>query len=301
MEEKISVILVNYNGILFNDKCIKSILSSTIADRLQIVVVDNASTDNSLNQLHEHWDDNTHVDIIELDDNYGFATANNIGIQWSIEHDISYFLLLNNDTEIESDTIEQMLKCYEKNRAIIVPKILYADTPDIIWCAGGKFSPVIKKAVHRGINQKDKGQFEESCACTFANGCCMLLTSEIIIKTGFLDERFFLYYEDTEYSLRALENGIRIWYCSKAVVYHKVNGATKGNDNPLSVYYITRNWLICNKMHMNAIFYLFCFYFALNRIAWVVIWLFQGKKNMIKELRKGVSDFRSGQNGRRIL
>lgn len=301
MEEKISVILVNYNGIAFNDKCIGSILKSTIVERLQIVVVDNASTDGSLNQLHEHWDNNAHVYIIELEDNYGFAKANNIGIQWSIEHDISYFLLLNNDTEIEPDTIEQMIKCYEKNNAIVVPKILYADNPYVIWCAGGKFSPVIKKPVHRGINQKDKGQFEESCSCTFANGCCMLLSSEIIEKNGFFDEKFFLYYEDTEYSLRALENGIRIWYCGKAAVYHKVNGATKGNDNPLSVYYITRNWLICNKMHMNGKFYLFCFYFMLNRMVWIIIWGLQGKKNMIKELWKGISDFKTGQNGRRML
>lgn len=252
MEKEIGVILVNYNGKEYNDKCIASILRSTISERVQVVVVDNASTDGSLAMLQKTWEADEQVTILELDKNYGFSKANNEGIRIAMEQGMKYFLLLNNDTEIEPDAIEHMLVRQQERGAIVVPKILYADKRDVIWCAGGNFSSVIKKPVQRGLNQVDKGQFDSSGECQFANGCALFLSKEIIEKNGFLDERFFLYYEDTEYSMRAKENGIKIWYCADAVVYHKVNGSTKGNEKPANAYYITRNWLLCNSLHMRG-------------------------------------------------
>lgn len=296
MEEKISVILVNYNGMSFNDACIQSILKSSIRDSLEIIVVDNASTDGSLEALQKVWGDQEKVHIIALDDNYGFARANNIGIRWAMEQGYSTYVLLNNDTEIQEDTLERLLKCNQEHRALVVPKVLYADRPDVIWYAGGKLTPVIWKPVHRGLNRKDAGQYDREEKCDFANGCCLLMTKEIIEKIGYLDERFFLYYEDTEYSLRARAAGVEIWYCGQAVVYHKVNGATKGNENPLSVYYITRNWLLCNQMSMGGTrFGIFKIYFAINRMAWCIIWGMTGKKVMTTEVICAVRDYGNGK------
>ena len=244
MKKKISVILVNYNGKEYNDKCIASILDSTISEQIQVVVVDNASTDDSLSMLYKNWESHEQVTILTLDKNYGFSKANNEGIRIAMEQGMEYFLLLNNDTEIKPDTIEHMLSCQQEKKAIVVPKVLYADKRDTIWCAGGNFSPIVRKAIQRGLNQIDKGQFDVSGECQFANGCVLLLSKEIINKIGFLDERFFLYYEDTEYSMRATEKGIKIWYCAEADVYNKVNGSTKGNAKPPNSYYISRNWLL---------------------------------------------------------
>lgn len=301
MEREISVILVNYNGKAYNDRCIESIFRSTLIHRLRIVIVDNHSSDDSLQMLKNRWGNNENVHIIEMNQNYGFSKANNVGIKWSLQQGVKYILLLNNDTEIESNTIEKMLCCQKKNGSIVVPKILYADKPDTIWCAGGSFSPIIKKSKHRGIGEVDRGQFEEDISCTFANGCCMLLTDDIVYKAGLLDERFFLYYEDTEYSLRALERKINIWYCGKAIVYHKVNGATKGNENPANAYYITRNWLLCNRMHMKYGFIVFAIYFILNRMAWGVIWFLRGKMDMVKAMIAGIKDYHVGKTGKRIV
>lgn len=298
MEEKISVILVNYNGKVYNDKCIKSILNSTIKDKLQIVVVDNASTDDSLADIKEHWGQNEQVSILELDENYGFSRANNEGIKWSIEQGIHLFLLLNNDTEIEPYAIERMFNIQKEKGSIVVPKVLYADKPDVIWCAGGEFSRVIKKPIQKGINQADTGQFDNSGYCGFANGCCLMISSEIIDRIGLLDESFFLYYEDTEYSLRAQKNDVKIWYCAEAIVFHKVNGSTKGNEKPANAYYITRNWLRCNKMHFGRKFGLFCCYFFANRFAWAIIWLLQGKTQMIEAMLKGIKHFYKGRTGK---
>ena len=291
MNEKVAIILVNYNGKQFNNSCIQSILKSTVKEDLIVVVVDNASNDDSLQDLKMNWGEHSQVHVISLDDNYGFSKANNIGICWAMEQGIEKYILLNNDTEIGSEAIENMLQCQTKHKGIIVPKILFADKPDIIWYAGGKLSSVIRKPIPIGFNQKDTEKYNGDYKCDFANGCCMLLTKEIVDHIGYLDERFFLYYEDTEYSLRAEKNQIEIWYCGSAVVYHKVNGSTKGNENPLSVYYITRNWLLCNSIYLKGRLGLFYFYFILNRLAWVGIWLLKGKVNMLKMVWKGIRDY----------
>lgn len=305
MEKKISVILVNYNGKKYNDKCIASILNSTIINQIQIIVIDNASTDDSLILLKENWGSDERVQILELDKNYGFSKANNEGIRRSIEQGIEHFLLLNNDTEIEPDTIEQMFLQYQKVKGIIVPKVLYADKRDTIWCAGGIFSTIIKKPVQGGLNQIDKGQFNVSSECQFANGCAMFFSQEIVDRIGFLDERFFLYYEDTEYSMRAVANGIKIWYCAEAVVYHKVNGSTKGNEKPDNAYYISRNWLLCNSIYLQGKltykyrFYIFLLYFFCNRFAWLMIWFLRWKWDMCAAEIEGIQDFFCERWGKR--
>ena len=256
-----------------------------------MVVVDNASTDGSLEALRQNWGADERVYIISLDRNYGFSKANNEGIKWAAAQGYQYIMLLNNDTEIEPQTVYRMLECQRRTGGIVVPKILYADEPDRIWYAGGFFSPVIRKAVSRGMGQKDVGQYSKEEYCTFANGCCMLLSEEIISRVGLLDESFFLYYEDTEYSMRAAESNIKITFCGSAAVYHKVNGASKGNENPSNAYFITRNWLICNKMHLGKAFYLFFCYFLLNRAAWGVIWMLQGKGAMTAAMINGLRDY----------
>lgn len=294
----VCVILVNYNGRKYNDKCISSILNSTIADDIQIIVVDNASTDGSAEEMCLKWGNYEKFNILCLNDNFGFAKANNIGIVEAINQGYQYLLLLNNDTEIMPDTIEKMVRAMEEKEAIIVPKIYYYEEKKKIWYAGGKFSKYIKKAKHIGENKLDKGQFKSSEFCDFANGCCILISSSIINKIGLLDERFFLYYEDTEYSMRALSNGIKIWYCAEAVVYHKVNGATGGNNNPVCAYYIARNWLLCNSLHLGKNYNLFKIYFFLNRLTWIIIWTVKGKKESIKMTRQGIEDYKKQNWGK---
>lgn len=299
MEKRISVILVNYNGKKYNDACIRSVLNNTVRDQIQVVIVDNASTDGSLEALRDVWGQNKQVHIIVLDQNLGFSKANNEGIRWSMEQGIEHFLLLNNDTETEKDTVERMFSCYQKTRGIVVPKVYYADRRDTVWCAGGYFTPVILKAVQRGLNQRDRKQLNQSRKCGFANGCAMLLSKEIVDRIGYLDERFFLYYEDTEYSMRAGRLQINIWYCAEAVVYHKVNGSTAGNEKPENAYYITRNWLLCNKIYMSKVrFAVFLVYFFCNRAAWMLIWLLKGRRKMCVAMMRGIKDFFCGRWGK---
>lgn len=294
----ICVVLVNFNGKKYNKACIESILKSRCMERLHIVVVDNASTDDSMEELESIYNNNESIHLIPLEENHGFSKANNEGIKWALKQGCQYIMLLNNDTEITPWTIEKMINLQKRTGHIIVPKILYADQREIIWCAGGELSSAIQKPKHRGAGQTDRGQFDREDTCAFANGCCMLLTDKIIEKIGMLDERFFLYYEDTEYSIRAGKKNVGISYCGQAVVYHKVNGSTGGNNNPVNAYYITRNWLMCNRTHMKAEFVLFCIYFLFNRLCWTMIWLLQGKRDMVKAMWRGIIDFKNGKSGK---
>lgn len=295
MKEKICVILVNYNGREYNEKCIQSIFANNCHGEISILVIDNASTDDSLADLNKLIEIYKNFHIICMEKNVGFAKANNLGIKWALEHGYEYIMLLNNDTEIEPQTIEKMLELQKRTGNIIVPKIFYADKPEVIWYAGGVLSPIIMKPKHRGAEKVDKGQYDDKMECTFANGCCILLTREIISRVGVLDERFFLYYEDTEYSIRAKKHGIGISFCKEAIVYHKVNGSTKGNLNSDNAYYISRNWLICNKQHMQLRFFVFYLYFILNRLCWSIIWLVRGNRDMIRAAWRGVRDFHLGK------
>lgn len=294
----ISVIIVNYNGKKYNMNCIDSIWESSIASQIQIIVVDNASSDDSAEILEEKWGGREDFFLIRLKDNYGFSKANNIGIKKAMKEGSQYFLLLNNDTVIDSFLIEEMIGLSNKKSGIIVPRIYYYDKPDTLWFAGGKLSKVIKKPKQIGLNEIDKGQFDKTRECEFANGCCMLLTSKIIEQVGYLDERFFLYYEDTEYSMRAKGKKIKIWYCAEAKLYHKVNGATGGNLNPLCSYYITRNWLLYCKMCMGKKIILFYLYFLLNRCAWYLIWFFKGQKECISMSIQGIKDYKKEKWGK---
>lgn len=296
---KIAVILVNYNGRQYNMECIESLLTQQGAFDIMIIVVDNASKDDSMQLIQERYGTDERIETVSLDENYGFSYANNVGIRRAIDWKAEYILLLNNDTEAEKDMLAQLLDCAARHPdSVIAPKICYSDRRNIIWSAGGEVSPLIGKARHIGLEQRDKGQFGQERQITFATGCCLLLPETVIKKAGYLDERFFLYYEDTEYSFRLRREGISIYYCPKARLYHKVGGSSKGADSPLCAYYIARNWLLCNRIHLGARYPLFVAYYILNRAVCCILWMLRGRAELVKATGRGIRDYRRKKFGR---
>lgn len=297
--EKLAIILVNYNGKQYNEACIESILASPSVCDKKIIVVDNASRDDSMEILHRRYDNDSRLVLIPLEDNYGFSYANNVGMSQAIEEGADYVLLLNNDTEIDADMLARLEECAQRHPdSMIVPKIYYSDRRDVIWSAGGKVSPLIRKVSHIGVDQVDRGQFEEETEIEFATGCALLIPKGVIERTGLLDEDFFLYYEDTEYSFRLTGMGISIYYCPKAVMYHKVGASTKGEDSPLCAYYIARNWLLCNRKHLGSRYPLFLAYYVVNRVVCCLLWLVHGKTALVKATIRGIRDFRKREFGK---
>lgn len=297
--EKLAIILVNYNGKQYNEACIESLLAGRSTCDKSIIIVDNASRDDSMRLLHKRYDNDTRIELINLDDNYGFSYANNVGIRRAMEKGADYVLLLNNDTEIDADMLMRLEECAQRHPdSMIVPKIYYSDRRDVIWSAGGKVSPLIRKVSHIGVGQVDRGQFNEETEIGFATGCALLIPKGVIEKAGLLDEDFFLYYEDTEYSFRLTGMGISIYYCPKAVMYHKVGASTKGADSPLCAYYIARNWLLCNRKHLGSRYPLFLAYFALNRLVCCLLWLIHGKTKLVHATIRGIVDYGKKEFGK---
>lgn len=296
---KIAVILVNYNGKQYNTACIESIRESRGIDQVKIIVVDNASRDNSMEILKERYGSTDSVELIGLDDNYGFSHANNVGIRRAMEWGAEAVVLLNNDTEIEPDMLLKMAQCSGRHEgAVIAPKIYYSDDRKRIWSAGGSASPVIRKVRHIGLDEPERGLYDRECRIAFATGCCLWVPAAVIRQAGLLDERFFLYYEDTEYSFRLQRKGISIYYCPQAVMYHKVSASTRGADSPLCAYYIARNWLLCNRIHLGAKYPVFLIYYGLNRMACCLLWLLRGKRELVTATGRGIRDYRKKRFGR---
>ena len=294
MDNKIGVILVNYNGALFNSDCIDSIKKSNYKN-YEIIVVDNASTDNSINILEENYKDD--IIIIKSKENLGFSGGNNLGIDYAISIGCNYILLLNNDTIVDSNMINNMIDNADEN-TVITPRINYYDNPNIIWSAGGKM--LWRKGIPTqfGLGKSEDKKYDKDYNIEIATGCCMLIPVNIIKKIGKLCDDYFLYYEDTDLSIRIVRAGFKIKYLSSAFMYHRVSASTGGEESYIYIYYNTRNRLLFNNRHnaKNKIFYIP--YFYITRLLKIIKWIILGKRKLCLATIKGIRDYYNGNFGK---
>lgn len=297
IEDKVGVILVNYNGAKYNSECIESIKKSDFKN-ISIYIVDNNSSDDSVKILKEQYLED--ICLIENRENLGFSEANNIGIKKALMDNCEYILLLNNDTVIEEDMISKLIEgSVRYNNAVTAPKIYYYDNQDIIWSAGGDINWNKGIAVQYGIDEKDEKQYDEESAIRFATGCCILIPKKVINKVGFLSDEYFLYYEDTDYSTRITNSGIDIIYLPKAKMYHKVSASTGGDKSELVIYYMTRNRLIFNKKY-NSNYIIAMGYFYLTFLVKAVIWIISGKIYIPKTMSMAIRDYYKNIKGKKF-
>lgn len=154
--------------------------------------------------------------------------------------DTEYILLLNNDIELEKNTLEIL---YEKadDRTITVPQIYYYEPHDMIWFAGGEMYWNKGESGHIGNFEKEKGQYDEERIIGYAPTCCMLIHRNVIEKIGFEDEILFMYFDDTDLCVRMTDAGFIIRYIPAAKMWHKVSSSGGGMDSKVYVYYNFRN------------------------------------------------------------
>ncbi|EKD90465.1 MAG: hypothetical protein ACD_31C00005G0091 [uncultured bacterium] len=236
MEKKVAVVILNYKVKELALSCVKSVKTSTYKN-LKIYLVDNNSRDG----IDES--DLKDVEFIQTGDNLGYSGGNNVGIKMALKDGAEMVFILNPDTEVEKDTIEVLFEQMNKlNADIASPKIYFKGTKTI-WYAGGIFDEKNVLGSHRGVDQKDEGQFEESIDTDFATGAAIMVRKEVFDKIGLFDQRYFLYYEDSDFCLSAKKAGFKIMYISKAIVYHS-NASSTGLGSSLQDYFITRNRML---------------------------------------------------------
>jgi len=300
---RVAVVIPNWNGLLDTTECINSLGKITYSN-YEIIVVDNGSSGNDAYVLEQKFSDSVHV--IRNDRNYGFTGGCNRGIQQALKDADDYVLLLNNDTVVAPDFLEQMIKVAEADSSIGIAgaKIYSYGTERLQFVWGGfnywfgqpTYTPTF---VIEGFSKGplDKGQYGKLKNVEWASGCSLLIKSDVIKKIGFLEESFFALLEEVEYCTRARKNNYRVVYVPKARVWHKW-GKSAGVMSNFIVYHGTRNrfWL----MQKYASLYQYCcfnvYFFGLYIwFAMLYYALFAGNPRLAKDLFRGIRDGLAGQ------
>ena len=248
INSKVAVIIVNWKKYDITSSCIESILNSTNSN-FKIILVDNES-DNKKVKNFKYRDE---IKIIQNKKNEGFSKANNIGIDYALKNNYDYTILINNDTIVEKNLIEVLLKTAQaKNLSVVQPLILKYNSK-VIWNAGGRINYffgnfITRKKVGNSLNSSHE-------LTEWLTGCCCLFKTKIFKEIGKLDESFFAYYEDVDFSLRLKKHGYKIGFTSKTHVYHyesfsSISNNYKGGKLSPYIHYLNiRNHILILKKH----------------------------------------------------
>jgi GT2 family glycosyltransferase len=237
---RIGVVTVTYNS----ESVLAEFLDSLSAQEwpnFVLYVVDNDSKDNTLEMVRSRSD--LPIVVIANDENLGVAEGNNQGIRAALSNGCDCILLLNNDTVFPPDLLAKLYGGLEQfGCEMTTAKMYYHDRPTRLWCAGGSFQPWLAyRARHTGIDQEDTGQFDQPRRVTYSPTCCLLVRSSVFERVGFMDSRYFVYFDDVDFLFRCLKQNISLWYIPEAKLSHKVASLTGSDVSQFSLYYGARN------------------------------------------------------------
>lgn len=283
----VSLIILNYNQAELTCDLLETVQRLSYPN-LEVIVVDNKSMLDPTPIIRARQFSN--LQIILNDTNLGFAGGNNEGMRQARG---DYFLILNNDTEVTPDLVEQLLVPFATDETIGVtcPKIRYYEHPTVIQYAGyTSLNPYTGQATAIGTHQEDWGQFDEGHITPFAHGAAMLVKRRVVEKVGLMPDLYFLYYEELDWCCRIKQAGYRIYYQPLALVYHK-ESMTVGKSNPMKVYYHTRNRILFMRRNVSGLtLSVFLVYYAgLALPKAIVQYGLAGQFTFMKALLRGVS------------
>jgi hypothetical protein len=284
-DEKVIVVTVNWNR--YGDTC--ACLDSLIAQegvQVDLIVVDNGSTDNSETRLREKY---PQLRICKSEKNLGFAGGFNLGIGSALDLDADRIMIINNDTVAEEGMIRALLdEMHSEEIGVTSPVIYYFSNPTKIWSCGGNFN----KIVLTPINSHHKSEtLSDPVNRTFLSGCCLLMKRELIESIGLFDERFFLYYEDLDYCLRIMHSKWRMKVVPAAKLLHKVSISSGGELSPKERYYTALSSGLYYRKHMTLGNFIFIIPFRIiSTVLWVFRLLFRGNFVGMSAFWKGMFD-----------
>lgn len=201
-----------------------------------ILVVDNASADRSQEAITIKYPE---VELIVNSENLGFGAGFNVGLRRALEAQADFAFIVNNDAQAAPDMLDILVAAATSQEAgITAPVIYYSAHPDRVWSAGaGRSSLTLELTGDHGRRSPP----QESTEVEFVSGCAMLIRREVLEQVGVFDERFFLYYEDSDYCLRVRQHGYKILVDPKAVVWHDASVSSGGSDSPSERYWMARS------------------------------------------------------------
>ncbi len=283
----VSIISVNFNQGKVTHELIQSLEKLTYKN-IEVIIVDNGSTEDLTSQLNESYDI-PDINIIISKDNLGFAGGNNLGIKQAKGE---YLYFVNNDTELPPNSIQPLLERFASDTSIgiISPKIKYFTSPETIQYAGySSINPFTARNFAIGHKEIDKGQHDIAKQTHYAHGAAMMIKREIIASVGMMPEVFFLYYEELDWCEQIKRKGYRIYYEPKALIYHK-ESISVGKDSPLKTYYLTRNRILFMRRNFSYVHLcVFFIYFAFLTVpVKIVLFYLQSNNQHLTAFYKGI-------------
>jgi len=250
MNLNVKIFILNWNGGETLIRCLESV-SKIKYSNFNIIVIDNASTDNSIDNIHSQFPE---VKIVALDRNYGYSKGYNKAFELIGYSEDSFLMLLNNDTIADKNILNHFLDTYKEigyKKCILGPKIYYMNS-DLIWYSGGEVNLPSGIIRHTGIRQKNNQSDILFKNTDYITGCCIFTHNTNIKKLNGFDDTFNMYCEDVDLSLRALKLGIQCIYTPKAVLWHEVSNSfsSEFSMNKIS-FKFSSSWKLFKK-HLNS-------------------------------------------------
>jgi len=220
---KVSIIILNWNGVDDTIECLESLKNITYPN-YEVIVVDNASSGDDVRILKGQYEDYIHM--IANDQNYGFPEGCNVGMRYALSKSTNYLLLLNNDTTVDGEFLTELVKVAEGDPSIgiVGSKVYYYHYPNMIQSAGGRTRWWLGEISVFG-DEEDVGQYDEIAERDYVYGTSFLIKKVVIDKISFMDPYFFMGIEEYDYCTRAIRAGFKVIYVPESKVWHKAGAS----------------------------------------------------------------------------
>jgi GT2 family glycosyltransferase len=295
MPKAVAVILVNWNTPAFTANCIRSLIEYCDNSLFDIMVVDNGSTDGSLQTLSTQFPGLTYIDNQE---NLGFAEGNNRGLQYSIDTGYEYSLVINTDTLVDEDIVTALTTHLnnQPQAAAVQPAIFWMHNRTKLWNGPCGFNALLGITHSKTQDSVQKLTIYEKVE--WVTGCCILIRNSALKTAGLFNKQFFLYYEDVELSYRLRSQGYELHYLPTSKMYHEAGisgkSSTKNKEgflNPFIHYYTSRNHIWFLRKYGKPIFYPVNWIYNAGYYLAVLCYLkLRGRNKKVSLLLKGIKE-----------
>lgn len=249
--QRIWTVVVNWRQTEATLACLAS-LERAGADLGDVVVIDNESRDDLLVRARSTFPRTT---VLTQTENLGFARAVNIGVKYAMDHGATAVLLLNNDALLLPGAMRNFVEALGRDSrlGVLTAKVFLAEAPNRLWAVGGHWTG--RRVENIGSGEEDVGTYDDA-RLDFVYGCAMLVRAEVFRELGGLDERFFLYYEDIDFCLRARDGGWEVRMAPDAHALHEGSKSTRGEPTT-KVYHHARSRMLFFRRHLRGARFVF--------------------------------------------
>jgi hypothetical protein len=236
---KVVIVVLNWNAFEDTYHCIKSLIKVKYKN-FSIILVDNNSSDGSYEKLKNEFTD---IKVLQSGWDGGYAYGTNYGAKVALQQGADYVIYLNNDTEVEEDFLDQLMNVFSNydNVGIVSSKVFYMHDKTKLYSAGGTFNKFRCTGVNSYQGKDADTHGNEIKEINFAEGCCMCIKRAVFEKIGFMNEEYFMYFDEIDYSVKAIKY-FKLYYTPYSKIYHKAGaGITWKDFSAFYYYYFTRN------------------------------------------------------------